>query len=286
MTEGAPVREGSLVQRVAERLRCGPQHTLALARDVLGLEGHPGAASAAVFSLLGADPRFRVDAGGVWTLDPGPVGVPLHELSYAVVDVETTGGSPRSGHRMTEIAVVEVSEGAIVDEFQTLVNPGRSILPVVTALTGITAEMVEGAPFFEHVAPEVSDRLAGRVFVAHNAGFDRRFVRTELVQALGEAPPMSSLCTVKLARALLPRLRRRNLDALAAWYGVTIRDRHRAYGDAFATARILIRLLDEARHQGIHDMHALRRALRRRARRRSRGRSPRAPIPPDDRKDP
>lgn len=282
MTRRADPSGGSLLQRAAERLRAGPQHTLALARDVLGLEGHPGAASAAVFSLLGADPRFRVDAAGVWTLDPGPVGTPLHELSYAVVDVETTGGSPRSGHRMTEIAVVEVSGGAIVDEFRTLVNPGRSILPVVTALTGITAEMVEGAPFFEHVAPEVAERLAGRVFVAHNASFDRNFVRTELVEALGEAPSMTALCTVKLARALLPRLRRRNLDALARWYGIPIRDRHRAHGDAFATARILIRLLDEAQHQGIHDLHVLRRTLRRRARRRSRNRS-RSPSPvPDD----
>jgi DNA polymerase-3 subunit epsilon len=285
VTGPAPAPGGSLAQRAAERLRGGPLHTLALARDVLGLEGHPGAASAAVFALLGTDPRFRVDPAGVWTLDPGPVGTPLHELAYAVVDVETTGGSPRSGHRVTEIAIVEVSGGIIRDEYTTLINPGRSILPVVTALTGITTSMVDSAPWFDHVAPTVADRLAGRVFVAHNAGFDHAFVRTELVQALGEAPRTTTLCTVKLARALLPRLRKRNLDALAAWFGIRIHARHRAHGDALATARVLIRLLDEAGHQGIHDLHALRRVLRQRARRRSRGRGRRGPHVPGGREE-
>lgn len=264
----------SLVERVAERLRAEPTHTLALAREVLGLEGHPGAASAAVFALLGADARFRVDAGGTWTFAQGPVGPPLARLRFAVVDVETTGGSPASGHRITEIAVVEVAEGAVVDEFSTLVNPGRGIPPIVTALTGISSRMVAAAPFFEHVAPEVAHRLHDRVFVAHNAAFDHRFVRQELVEALGDAPAGPPLCTVQMARVLVPRLRRRNLDALAGYFGVTIQNRHRAHGDAFATARVLIRLLDEAGQQGIHDMDALRRALKRSRRRRSR-RSPR-----------
>jgi DNA polymerase III epsilon subunit-like protein len=101
------------VQRVTARLRGGPAHTLALAREVLGLEGHPGAASAAVFSLLGQDPRFEVDAGGTWRLHEVSGGTELRELSYAVVDVETTGGGPHRGHRITEIAVVHVEGGQI-----------------------------------------------------------------------------------------------------------------------------------------------------------------------------
>lgn len=258
----------TLVQQVAERLRTGPTHTLALAREVLGLSGHPGAASAAIFALLGNDARFQVDAGGTWSLEaPAPAGEALEELSFAVVDVETTGGGPHKGHRMTEIAIVHVDEGEIVDEFTTLLNPGRSIPPIVSSITGITAAMVESAPFFEHVAETVRDRLEGRVFVAHNVQFDRGFVRTELIQALGESPPLSPLCTVKMARGLLPGLRRRNLDALARHYGIPIHGRHRAGGDALATARILIRLLDEAALQGINDLAGLRSALRRRARR-------------------
>jgi DNA polymerase-3 subunit epsilon len=260
----------SLVQRVTARLRDGPAHTLALARDVLGLEGHPGAASAAVFSLLGQDPRFEVDAGGTWRLHETPGGAVLRDLSYAVVDVETTGGGPQRGHRITEIAVVHVDGGEITGEYQTLVNPGRTIPPVVRSITGISPGMVEDAPYFEHVADRVAELLEGRVFVAHNARFDRGFVRAELIEARGEAPPFESLCTVQMSRGLLPGLRRRNLDALAGHYGIPILGRHRAGGDAMATARILLRLLDEAAIQGIHDIEALRMALRRRGRRKKR----------------
>ena len=118
---------GSLIQRAAERLATGPVHTLALARDVLGLTGHSGAAAQAIFTLLGADPRFLVDAHGIWRLEsagrlPGPS---LSEVGFAVVDVETTGGSFDQGHRIMDIAVVEVRGGAVVDEWRTLVNPGR-----------------------------------------------------------------------------------------------------------------------------------------------------------------
>lgn len=255
------------MQRVAARLQQGPAHTLALAREVLGLEGHPGGASAAVYSLLGQDPRFVVDAGGTWRIHEGSPGAALRDLSYAVVDVETTGGGPHRGHRITEIAVVHVDEGEVSGEYSTLINPGRTIPPVVRSITGISPGMVEGAPYFEHVADQVAELLDGRLFVAHNARFDRGFVRAELIEARGEAPAFESLCTVRMARGLLPRLRRRNLDALARHYGIPIQGRHRAGGDAMATARILLRLLDEAALQGVHDLEALRRVLRRRRRR-------------------
>lgn len=271
----------TLVQRAADRLAEGPVHTLALARDVLCLEGHPGAASSAVFALLGTDPRFVVDAGGLWSLRGSAPGEPLENLRFGVVDVETTGGRAGGGDRITEIAIVEVHGGAVVDEYSTLVNPGRTIPPMVRRLTGIDGAMVASAPFFEHVAPEVAARLDGRVFVAHNAGFDLSFVRYELHQALGEADLGAPLCTVRLARGLLPRLRRRNLDALARHFGIGNHARHRAHGDALATARILIRLLDEAAQQGFHDLESLRKNLRRRNRRRSR-RSPQRTLWEDD----
>ncbi|MEK9502122.1 3'-5' exonuclease [Gaopeijia maritima] len=271
----------TLVQRVVDLLADGPVHTLALARDVLRLEGHPGAASAAVFALIGDDPRFAVDAGGLWSMQGDPVGPSLDELRFAVVDVETTGGRAGGGDRITDIAIVEVQGGAVVDEFTTLVNPGRTIPRMIQSLTGIDQAMVADAPFFEHVAPEVQDRLRGRVFVAHNVGFDLGFVRAELQQALGEAELGAALCTVRMARGLLPRLRRRNLDALTQHYGITIHARHRAHGDALATARVLIRLLDEAARQGSHDLKSLRRNLRRRNRRRSR-RSPQRTLWEDD----
>jgi DNA polymerase-3 subunit epsilon len=266
---------------VAQRLEDGPVHTLALAREILRLEGHPGAASAAIFTLIGGDARFAVDAGGMWSLKGAPPGRSLSELSFAVVDVETTGGRPAGGDRITEIAIVEVRDGAVVDEYQSLVNPGRTIPPMVQRLTGITGGMVGSAPYFEHVAPEVARRLEGRVFVAHNVGFDHAFVNHELQQALGEAPRAPTLCTVRLARGLLPRLRRRNLDALAQHYGISIHARHRAHGDALATARILIRMLDEAGRQGVHDLESLRSTVRRRNRRRGR-RSPQRSLWEDE----
>jgi DNA polymerase-3 subunit epsilon len=257
------------VREAARRLGDGPIHTLDLARDLLGLSGHPGAAAAAVFQLLGADPRFRVDGDGVWSLDPAlaPLGMSLAEVPFAVVDVETTGGGLGYGHRITEFAVVEVQGGHIVDEYATLVNPGRPIPPGVSALTGITNEMVAGAPYFDHVAEEIHRRLEGRVFVAHNVTFDWSFVSAELTAALGSAPPMPLLCTVRMVRRFVPGLRRRNLDEVTRHFGVHVHARHRAHGDALATARVFLRLLDEARGRGLDDVASLDWYLRRRSRR-------------------
>jgi DNA polymerase-3 subunit epsilon len=232
------------------------------------LSGNPGAASAAVFSLLGSDPRFEVDGRGCWSL-AGEAPVPAEELgnlTYAVVDVETTGGSPERGHRITEIAVVEVRAGVISKDFQTLVNPGRPIPLRVSELTGITDEMVVGAPFFEDVAEELLRWLDGRVFVAHNVSFDWRFVSAQLGDAIGFVPDGPRLCTIQLARRLASGLPRRNLDSLAKHFEIPIHSRHRAYGDALATARILLRLLDEAQGRGVRDLGSLQELLHRKGR--------------------
>lgn len=251
----------SLLQGAWEVLRAGPLATPELARRVLGLNGHPGAASAAVFALLGADDRFEVDGEGVWRRRggahrPGPL---LSRLSYAVVDVETTGGRYEGGHRMTEVAVVEVREGAIQDVFDTLVHPGRRILRQTVALTGITDRMLAGAPAFDEIAEEVFRRISGRVFVAHNVSFDWGWVRAQLGDALGDVPEVERLCTISLARRLVPELRHRNLDALSEFFDIPIDGRHRACGDALATARVFLRLLDRAESLGIGDLRSLKR---------------------------
>lgn len=264
-----PDGDGSLVRAAVRRLSGGPAHTLDLASDVLGLTGNPGAAASAVFQLLSADRRFLVDKDGVWRLDPDavPLGRPLSELSFAVVDVETTGGASWRGHRIIDIGIVEVAGGRITAEYESLVNPGRGVPPGITALTGITTDMVADAPYFEHVAEAVEERLRGRVFVAHNAMFDWGFVSRELTDALGDAPDVPRLCTVRLARRLVPELRRRNLDVVCRHFGVPIHARHRAHGDALATARVLLRLLDEAAGLGIEDLETLEGYVRRRKRR-------------------
>jgi DNA polymerase-3 subunit epsilon len=185
----------------------------------------------------------------------------LSRLSYAVVDVETTGGSPQSGHRITEIAVVVVRDGQIIDIYEQLVNPERYISSWITRLTGISERMVADQPRFADIAPDVVTALAGNVFVAHNAAFDWRFVSAELERAFDKSPTALQLCTVRMARALLPQLPRKSLDHVAYHYGVQDvarnynlkRDcRHSAAGDAIVTAHCLLRLLDDAADRGFH----------------------------------
>jgi DNA polymerase-3 subunit epsilon len=125
---------------------------------------------------------------------------------------------------------------------------------------------VEAAPFFEEVAEDLFEWLEERIFVAHNAPFDWRFISAQLGDAIGLVPRSPRLCTVQLARRLAPDLPRRNLDSLAGHFGIPILSRHRAYGDALATARIFLRLLDEARALGVRDLTGLQLLLRKKGR--------------------
>ena len=179
----------------------------------------------------------------------------LHTLPYVVVDVETTGGQPGGADRVTEVAAVHVDGNDVTLAFHSLVNPGRPIPWQITRLTGIDDAMVRDAPTFPDIAGEFAAHLVGRVFVAHNASFDFGFLSAEFARVaptpLGELL-LAQLCTVRLSRKLLAHLPRRNLDAVLHHYGVTIEDRHRASGDALATAQVLLGLLRDASHRGVH----------------------------------
>jgi DNA polymerase-3 subunit epsilon len=190
--------------------------------------------------------------------------VELSTLSYAVVDVETTGTWVNGGDRIMEVAVVQVHEGEIRTAVEFLVNPQRAIKPWVTRLTGIRWEMLHEAPTFGDIADRVREALDDHIFVAHNARFDWRFLSQELRRATGRGlcPGEQRLCTVKLARRLLEHLPRRNLDALAWHYDVQIVGRHRAGGDARATARILRHLLADARRRDLDTMEQLQAFMR------------------------
>jgi len=161
----------------------------------------------------------------------------LLDAPLAIVDVETTGAHP-AWDRVTEIAVVEVNEGDVVSEWSTLVNPGTTIPPAIQALTGITNEMVADAPAFGDLAPEIYERLEGRVFVAHNARFDYGFLRHEF-ERTGLRFQARTLCTVKLSRRLYPDYRRHGLDNLIERHGIRCNARHRALGDAQAVWEFL-----------------------------------------------
>lgn len=266
---------GGLVLRALDLLAGAPLPTTEVAVRVLGLTGDATISARAVWTLLGDDARFAVSPEGVWSL-AGPTPPPpgrLDEQRWTVVDVETTGGSPAGGHRVTEVAAVCVEGGEIRETYATLVNPGRSIPAYIASLTGISDAMVSGAPDFGEVVPRVEGLLRGRVFVAHNAGFDWRFVSAEVERTSGRAMAGRQLCTVKLARKLLPHLPSRSLGALADFYGLSIHARHRALDDAVATARILLLFLEMLEEHGVADWPALDALLnpssRRRAKRRA-----------------
>jgi DNA polymerase-3 subunit epsilon len=262
-----------LADRAADYLRAGPADARTLIASVCQLSPLPHAvAEHMALSLLGEHPRFARTPDGWRLSEPGPPAwrVPaateeptLASLSFVVVDVETTGGRPDSGDRITEIAAVTVRDGRIVDVFETLVNPERSIPPFITRLTNISWEMVRDQSPFRDVCERVLAVLDGHVFVAHNASFDWRFVSAEVSRATGRELTGRRLCTVRLARRLLPQLRSRSLDWVARHYGVEIEPgkRHRAAGDALATAHCLLRLLDDARGHGCERWSELERFL-------------------------
>jgi DNA polymerase-3 subunit epsilon len=264
-TPGVSTRreQGLLAERAADYLKHGPADSRTLIASVCQLSALPAVvAEHMAAALLGDHPRFARTLDGAWRLsEPAPPAwcAPvadceplLSSLSFAVVDVETTGGRPLTGDRITEIAVVVVKDGAIDEVYETLVNPERSIPPFITRLTNISWEMVRDRSPFRDVCGDVLRALEGRVFVAHNAAFDWRFVSAEVARSTGRELTGRRLCTVRLARRLLPQLRSRSLDWVARHYGVDIPGhmRHRAGGDAMATAHCLIRLLDDARYHG------------------------------------
>jgi DNA polymerase-3 subunit epsilon len=170
--------------------------------------------------------------------------IPLARAAFTVVDLETTGLSERCA--IVEIGAVRVEALRVTARFETLVDPGEEVPTAIRDLTGIDAMALRGAPAPRAALATLRRWLAATpeaAFVAHNAAFDTGFVRRGLDEH--GLPPLRVpvLCTRRLGRRLLPRLRAYNLDALCAQFGISNRARHRALGDAEATARLLIELL-------------------------------------------
>jgi DNA polymerase-3 subunit epsilon len=161
----------------------------------------------------------------------------LCEAPLAIVDLETTGTRPALD-RVTEIAVIEVQGFEVTDEWSTLVNPDISLPSEIQALTGITQQMVEGAPRFADLAEALHERLEGRVFIAHNARFDYGFLRREFERA-GIRFNAKTVCSVRLSRRLYAGEGRHDLDSVIARHGIACSARHRAMGDADALWQFL-----------------------------------------------
>jgi DNA polymerase-3 subunit epsilon len=216
-----------------------------VAAEFLSLPNPNGDARARVEALIGEDPRFLWEGEALVTADPASL--VLDEAPYVVFDIETSGSSAAKGGAITELGALKLVRGEVVEEFATLVNPGRKIEPFVARLTGITDRMVAKAPPISEVMPRFERFVEGSVLVGHNVHFDCSFVTA----ARGLPLPNPVLDTLKLARCLVPGLRRYRLGSLASHFGVLAMPNHRALSDAAATAGVFLKLLKLLRSAGV-----------------------------------
>ncbi len=154
----------------------------------------------------------------------------MKQRPLVFLDLETTGGSPRSS-RVLEVGALRVEDGVIVQRYSQLVQPEESIPSFITGLTGIAERDVVDAPTFAMIATELRELLTGAIFVAHNVSFDYGFLQMEY-RRLGQSFSADRFCTARLSRALFPEHRRHNLDSIIERHGFVVADRHRAFDDA------------------------------------------------------
>lgn len=224
-----------------------------------------------IFTQPGADPEFgprflhtllAQDQRFVWREEPGTwnarqhqlLARRLHDTTFVIVDLETTGGSAAASN-IIEIGAARIRDGRVLEEFEQLVNPGVRLPPFITHLTGIDDEMLRGQPPIAAVWPRFNEFLGDGVIVAHNAAFDVGFLNAAAVAHSGRPLPHPHLCTLRLVRRLVPELRRRGLDAVAGHFGIPASDRHRALGDVRITVEIFFHLLERLSAQGFGHLH-------------------------------
>jgi DNA polymerase III epsilon subunit family exonuclease len=180
---------------------------------------------------------------------------PLSETTFAVLDLETSGGSPDSGAGITEIGVVKVRGGKVLGTFQSFIDPGHSLPPFITQLTGITDEMLFSAPFVDEVLPTLFEFLGSTdetVLVAHNSPFDMSFLKAAALAHELAWPNYLTVDTARLARAVLDRDEVSNckLGTLATFFNAQTSPNHRALDDALATVDVLHGIIERlAGHQ-------------------------------------
>jgi DNA polymerase III epsilon subunit family exonuclease len=170
-------------------------------------------------------------------------------MNFSVLDVETTGLSPRNGDRICEIGVVRVRDGRPVANFQTLVDPGIPIPPGASRINGITDEMVADAPLFSEVAEEFRRFVGDGVLAIYNAPFDMNFIRNELAAARCQPLQNRIVDVLPLARSLL-YLEGYSLLQVAHYLEIADSQEHRALGDCLITAEVLLRLAPMAEERG------------------------------------
>lgn len=161
----------------------------------------------------------------------------MRHTPFVILDIETTGGSPRHS-RVLEVGAVRIENMEIVQTFSRLVNPERSVPDFITKLTGIDDQMVTDAPLFRGIAQDLELFAREAVFVAHNVHFDYSFIKAEMSEC-GIYFNADRLCSVQLSRKLYPEHRRHGLDYVIERLGIEVGNRHRAYDDAFAVWKFI-----------------------------------------------
>jgi DNA polymerase-3 subunit epsilon len=223
-----------------------------------GAGSDPELGSRIIAGLLSHDPNFIFDANsGLWSLNSSlHLRVSLAEAHFVVVDLETAASRPAPGS-IIEIGAYRMHGRQILDTFQSLIKPRMPIPRFVAQLTSITNEMVAAAPTIEEVLPRFRVFLGDAVLVAHNAQFDHAFLDFEFRRLfrIGLLNPV--LCTLRLARRLLPSMRRRRLELLAEYFGLSTAGRHRGLGDARMAAELLAIFLEMAEQMGVNRLDRL-----------------------------
>lgn len=251
--------DSSLRDRLYDFLRRQPEgatpHQLfALAVDHPGQNG--ALARAFVQALVENDDRFYWCSDSERWLTRQLPPQEIADTTFVVLDLETTDQGAGSAAIM-EIGAVRVSAGKIVAQFEQLVRPGARLSPYVARLTGIDPASLRRQPVLAEVWPRFIEFIAGDVLVAHNAAFDFACLDAAALTFDGRPLTNPKLCTLKLARRLLPEVGRRGLDSLAGHFGIPIIDRHRALGDARITAEVLLQLLEMLARDGVQTLPAL-----------------------------
>lgn len=197
-----------------------------------------------------------------WQATIEDLGRPLVRTTFVVLDLETSGGAPHLGAHITEIGAVKVRGGEVLGEFQTFINPETPIPSFITALTGITDEMVASSPRIAEVFPILLEFLGSEketVFVAHNAPFDLSFLKAAANASEYRWPKFTVIDTAKLARRVLSRDEVTNckLGTLAEFFNTSVNPTHRALDDAFATVDVLHALIGRVGTLGITTLEEL-----------------------------
>lgn len=174
-------------------------------------------------------------------------------MNFTIVDIETTGLSPYR-HKITEIAALKCRNGKVVKEFCTLVNPEVSIPRFITRLTGINDKMVKNKPTIDKVIPKFHSFIGNSHFVAHNAGFDYKFLDHAAEKNMSVNLGNHKVCTMRLARRLLPELPSKKLSSLCEHFKIKNNSAHRAKGDAMATVKIFHNFLGMMKEKEIHNI--------------------------------